>query len=90
MPTKASGVEQCRGVGVGHLDTFHLPGYAVGPFLVTNVDYMPLDFQEDGRIKSFILRNSPVSGLRCWRCKRDVQQASHGGARARASCGVAV
>ena len=26
------------GVGVGHLDTFHLPGYAVGPFLVTNSD----------------------------------------------------
>ena len=23
---------------VGHLDTFHLPGYAVGPFLVTNSD----------------------------------------------------
>ena len=22
---------QCRGMGVGHLDTFHLPGYAVGP-----------------------------------------------------------
>ena len=27
-----------RGMGVGHLDTFHLPGYAVGPFLVMNGD----------------------------------------------------
>ena len=25
-------------MGVGHLDTLHLPGYAVGPFLVTNSD----------------------------------------------------
>ena len=29
---------QCRGMGVGRLDTLHLPGYAVGPFLVTNSD----------------------------------------------------
>ena len=29
---------QCRGMGVGHLDTLHLPGYAVGPLLVTNSD----------------------------------------------------
>ena len=29
---------QCRWMGVGHLDTFHLPGYAVGPFLVTKFD----------------------------------------------------
>ena len=29
---------QCQGMGVGHLDTLHLPGYAVGPFLVTNSD----------------------------------------------------
>ena len=35
---KRSAQRQCRGMGVGHLDTFHLPGYAVGPFLVTNSD----------------------------------------------------
>ena len=35
---RRSAQRQCRGMGVGFSDTFHLPGYAVGPFLVTNSD----------------------------------------------------
>ena len=35
---RRSAQHQCHGMGVGHLDTFHLPGYADGPFFVTNSD----------------------------------------------------
>ena len=32
------GKPSAEGWVAGHLDTFHLPGYAVGPLLVTNSD----------------------------------------------------
>ena len=48
---------QCRGMGVGRLDTLHLPGYAVGPFLVTNSDDGNLTYlTNDGVLVSVVRR----------------------------------